>query len=152
MGRDPANNCEFKPCPGSFCLRSFLVVNLFLFSVKFCTEDLRRCPDGSFVGRDPNNKCRFKRCPRKSNPKALFFSSSLLPYFTASFRGGIAGIRCPAGKTCVVGPSSNKVTGMAIFGVGIISVGGLILFQRFLRNKNEDHDQDYEELSSHILQ
>ena len=42
------------------------------------------------------------------------------------------------------------MTGMAIVGVGI-SIGGLVLFQRYLRNTNEDHDE-YEELSSHILQ
>ena len=34
-----------------------------------CPEDLKQCPDGSYVGRDINNNCQFKPCrPRLSPP------------------------------------------------------------------------------------
>ncbi len=28
-----------------------------------CTDELKRCSDGSFVARDPNSKCEFSKCP-----------------------------------------------------------------------------------------
>ncbi len=30
---------------------------------KFCTQDAKECPDGSFVSRDSDNNCEFKPCP-----------------------------------------------------------------------------------------
>ncbi len=47
VGRDPYNNCEFKPCP-------FDIV---------CIDDVKICQDGSAVVRDPYNNCEFKPCP-----------------------------------------------------------------------------------------
>lgn len=29
----------------------------------FCTQDVKECPDGSYVGRDPQNNCEFFSCP-----------------------------------------------------------------------------------------
>lgn len=29
----------------------------------FCTEDVKQCPDGSYVSRDSNNNCEFFVCP-----------------------------------------------------------------------------------------
>ncbi len=46
VGRDPQNNCEFKPCPTSVCI-----------------TDTKLCPDGTYVPRDPQNNCEFKPCP-----------------------------------------------------------------------------------------
>ncbi len=34
----------------------------------FCPQDVRQCPDGSWVGRDPDNHCRFRPCPDGSIP------------------------------------------------------------------------------------
>jgi hypothetical protein len=48
VGRDAANNCEFKKCP-------FLVID--------CTQDVKICDDGSSVGRKSENKCEFDACP-----------------------------------------------------------------------------------------
>ncbi len=28
----------------------------------FCTQDVMKCPDGSYVGREPPD-CKFKKCP-----------------------------------------------------------------------------------------
>ena len=45
MIRNPLDNCDFFDCPP-------------------CTNDVRRCPDGTtFVGRDRNNNCEFMACP-----------------------------------------------------------------------------------------
>ncbi len=30
-----------------------------------CTQDVKECPDGSFVSRDPNNNCQFEPCNDK---------------------------------------------------------------------------------------
>lgn len=30
---------------------------------RFCTQDVKECPDGSFVSRDAGNNCEFKPCP-----------------------------------------------------------------------------------------
>ena len=35
----------------------------------FCTEDVKTCPDGSFVGRDPENGCNFFPCEVQCPPK-----------------------------------------------------------------------------------
>src|SRR6185369_1373395 len=52
VGRDPANNCEFKDCP--------------VTGSKVCTDDVKMCPDGSYVSRDSANNCVFKDCPSTS--------------------------------------------------------------------------------------
>ena len=30
---------------------------------RYCTEDAKLCPDGSYVGRDSANNCEFRECP-----------------------------------------------------------------------------------------
>lgn len=29
----------------------------------YCTQDVKQCPDGSYVGRNPANNCNFYPCP-----------------------------------------------------------------------------------------
>lgn len=29
----------------------------------YCTQEVKECPDGSFVGRDPSRGCAYRRCP-----------------------------------------------------------------------------------------
>ncbi|MFH1234578.1 MAG: hypothetical protein V1493_03110 [Candidatus Diapherotrites archaeon] len=65
VGRNPALNCEFDPCPG-----------------ESCTEEAKICPDGSYVARDPNNKCEFTPCPietptTKEQVKCVFNNSTI---------------------------------------------------------------------------
>jgi hypothetical protein len=31
--------------------------------IRFCTQDVFECPDGSFVSRDTKNNCEFRPCP-----------------------------------------------------------------------------------------
>ena len=45
VGRDPNNNCEFRPCPGE----------------GVCINDVKQCPDGSYVKRVPP-ACDFAPC------------------------------------------------------------------------------------------
>lgn len=33
-----------------------------------CTQDVKQCPDGSYVGRNPNNNCEFYACPTTEEP------------------------------------------------------------------------------------
>merc|ERR1712039_247273 len=49
VSRDPALNCEFRPCPIS--------------EPRFCSQDVRYCADGSTVSRDPDMNCNFRPCP-----------------------------------------------------------------------------------------
>lgn len=30
---------------------------------RVCTQEVKACPDGSYVGRNPAEECRFKPCP-----------------------------------------------------------------------------------------
>ena len=53
VGRDPYNNCEFKPCEELKEKKEPMM----------CTADVKQCPDGSYVGRDSYNDCKFKECP-----------------------------------------------------------------------------------------
>jgi hypothetical protein len=39
---------------------------------KFCTKDLRQCPDGNYVGRNPNNNCEFYPCNNQTNSSFQF--------------------------------------------------------------------------------
>jgi hypothetical protein len=55
MGRDPDNNCQFKPCPED-------ILNPVLLSGS-CESDAYVCPDGSYLARDPENNCEFPACP-----------------------------------------------------------------------------------------
>ena len=50
VGRNPALNCEFDPCPPALAKNQ-------------CQDDMKQCPDGSFVTRDDANNCQFKPCP-----------------------------------------------------------------------------------------
>ena len=50
VSRDPANNCNFFPCPEPQIA---------------CAADVFQCPDGdTFVSRDPTNGCQFRPCPK----------------------------------------------------------------------------------------
>ena len=49
VNRDPANDCEFAPCPEEIA----------------CAMDVQECSDGSFVSRDPANGCAFRPCPEE---------------------------------------------------------------------------------------
>ena len=31
----------------------------------YCTQEVKRCPDGTYVGRNSRNNCEFHSCPRK---------------------------------------------------------------------------------------
>ena len=82
VGRDPENNCEFFPCPETgktgdapMTDKEKPAANTTEANEKkpfaeqvFCPQDVRQCPDGSWVGRDPNNHCRFRPCPDGSIP------------------------------------------------------------------------------------
>merc|ERR1712025_1413500 len=54
VGRDPKNNCEFKPCPQKEKPKE---------EPMMCPYDLHECPDGTMVDRDSENNCEFKPCP-----------------------------------------------------------------------------------------
>ncbi len=77
VGRDPKNNCEFFPCPRPSTMPSKMGDNIDGTATTrppeskkqvFCPQDVRQCPDGSWVGRDPENNCRFRSCPDGSVP------------------------------------------------------------------------------------
>ena len=56
--------------------------------VKFCTQEVKLCPDGSYVGRTGPN-CEFAPCP------------TVIPRNEQNtFCGGIMGIACPTGYRC----------------------------------------------------
>jgi len=82
VSRNPDNNCEFYPCPKTDQAQEKPVTDkenpaansdgpgakkTFTEQV-FCPQDVRQCPDGSWVGRDPNNNCQFRPCPDGSIP------------------------------------------------------------------------------------
>jgi len=80
VGRDPAKNCDFKPCPvvcpadTKFCSGSYYVGRDPAKNCEFkpcppttpaptCTQDAKNCSDGTVVGRDPARNCDFIPCP-----------------------------------------------------------------------------------------
>lgn len=74
VSRDPNNNCEFFPCPKpeSSPMPDKNRKDAGMPPANnqpatreqvFCPQDVRQCPDGSWVGRDPDNNCRFRPCP-----------------------------------------------------------------------------------------
>ncbi len=42
-----------------------------------CTQEVKLCPDGSYVGRDSNNRCEFKRCPTSTPTPSLGVSARI---------------------------------------------------------------------------
>jgi hypothetical protein len=75
VGRDPANNCAFFPCPetvktmpGKKPESDSTAAQKAIEEQVFCPQDVRQCADGSWVGRDPKNHCRFRPCPDGSIP------------------------------------------------------------------------------------
>ena len=83
VGRDPENNCEFRPCPGNDevsskrqlrentfnnarnrleHLRQRIYSRLSSEDDVMCTADVKQCPDGTHVSRTPPS-CDFKVCP-----------------------------------------------------------------------------------------
>lgn len=80
--RDPHNDCKFAECPDSkkedhvVSFSSSSAAKAASFSARghhgHCTDELRRCSDGSFVSRDPDNKCKWFGCPTgESSMKTL---------------------------------------------------------------------------------
>ena len=83
VDRNPANDCEFNPCPedlpgacqlevkecedGSFVNRDPAKDCEFAPCPEeiACAADVRECSDGSFVSRDPANGCAFRPCPEE---------------------------------------------------------------------------------------
>ncbi len=63
----------------------------------FCTQEAKRCPDGSYVGRSGPN-CEFAPCP---TGKQIFC-------------GGIAGASCPTGYSCKLDGSYPDAGGTCI--------------------------------------
>lgn len=53
VSRDPANDCNFFPCPKPEIA---------------CSADVFECPGGEFVSRNPANGCQFRPCPEQSTP------------------------------------------------------------------------------------
>ena len=74
--RNPNKNCEFLEClpveeeePKESLATSISssAAQVSSFPVVahhgHCTDELKRCHDGSFVARDPNSKCEWSKCP-----------------------------------------------------------------------------------------
>lgn len=60
--------CEHQCAPDLICYKNPLLANSpgvcgkSSDEVFFCLDEVKRCPDGSFVGRDPDNECEFFPC------------------------------------------------------------------------------------------
>jgi hypothetical protein len=73
--RNPSNHCKFLECPSveeeepvesiaaSISSSAAHVSRYPVGDHGHCTDELKRCSDGSFVSRDPNNKCEWLECP-----------------------------------------------------------------------------------------
>ena len=74
--RNPNKNCEFLECLpveeeepkeslATSISSSAAQVSSFPVVAQHghCTDELKRCHDGSFVARDPNSKCEWSKCP-----------------------------------------------------------------------------------------
>lgn len=59
---------------------------------KFCTQDVKECPDASFVGRDPEKNCEFRECP-ETEIKTQEPASVLLPDEIKAMQVKIASIK-----------------------------------------------------------
>lgn len=62
------HGCEHQCAPDLICYKNPLLANSPGVCGKpsdevfFCLDEVKRCPDGSFVGRDPDNECEFFPC------------------------------------------------------------------------------------------
>jgi hypothetical protein len=70
VGRDPANGCEFFPCPDAADPNEPVA----------CTADARICPDGSGVGRDGARGCTFQPCPGEGTVTGALTLVATCPY------------------------------------------------------------------------
>jgi len=70
----PRFDCLYDPCEDKQCADSdecisdtcggcFAMCCSEADQFQFCTQDVKKCPDGSDVERDPSNECEFPECP-----------------------------------------------------------------------------------------
>ena len=68
VGRDPRNNCKFVVCP-SIVKEEIMELSVAAKAASYsglhgrCSDEVKRCTDGTFIRRDPTNKCEWFECP-----------------------------------------------------------------------------------------
>jgi len=60
---DPDASCAPNYCGGCHAIYTDAEGQPAQCDPVVCTDDVRQCPDGSFVSRDPSNGCEFLPCP-----------------------------------------------------------------------------------------
>ena len=117
VSRDPANGCQFRPCPepeiacaadvfecpggDTFVSRDPANGCQFRPCPKpvACPADAFQCPNGTFVSRDPANDCKFRPCPQQSTPtQSPTFAASSSPSATPTSPPGLEAITLSAEK------------------------------------------------------
>lgn len=83
VSRDPANNCEFLPCPG-------------------CPKDLKLCDSGVALVRDPELQCEFPPCPGFYMTCDNYDDKcpASLPPVQCAFQSPCSTLACPPGHVC----------------------------------------------------
>jgi hypothetical protein len=77
--RDPRNNCKFLMCPSSE-EEEMMELSVAAKAASYsgvhghCSDEVKRCTDGTFIRRDPRNKCEWFECP-SSEPSMNALSS-----------------------------------------------------------------------------
>lgn len=91
VGRDPNNNCEFRPCSGE----------------RACTDDVKQCPDGSYVKRIPP-ACDFAPCAGSCLIGFTLSTQTSSPTPTATARPTTTPTAAPSSTPTATPPASSS--------------------------------------------
>ncbi|KAL7526370.1 hypothetical protein ACHAXR_001454, partial [Thalassiosira sp. AJA248-18] len=116
VGRDPSRHCKFFKCPAKEEPKESMAASISSSVGQDaptneqgdCTDDLKICPDGSFVDRDPDNNCKFFPCSTMQPFDASISSSSgqeAPDYYNNRCEDDV--IRCPDGSFVARDPDNG---------------------------------------------